>query len=66
MEITKAYKVTFMIARNSLAIRYRQKLVKKKKKKKQNMVEIYFFKSLANTSRLSSKSCSWFNKVVQR
>ena len=66
MEITKAYTVTFMMARNSLAIRYRQKLVKKKKQKKQEMVQIYFFKSLANRSQLSSKSCSWFNKVVQR
>ena len=34
MEITKAYTVTFMMARNSLAIRYTHKLLKKKKKKK--------------------------------
>ena len=42
MEITKAYKVTFMIARNSLAIRYRQKLVKKKKKKTEYGANLFF------------------------
>ena len=37
-------------------------LEKKKKKKKDG--ENLFFKALANRFCLTSKSCSWFNKVV--
>ena len=62
IEITKACTVAFMKARNSLVVQCREKHVNWRKKTKDG--ENLFFKALANRFWLTSKSYSWFNKVV--
>ena len=62
VKITEAYTVAFMKARNSFVIRCREKHVNLKKKAEDG--ENLFFKALANRFWLTSKSYSWFNKVV--
>ena len=57
MEITKELTIAFMKSGNSLAVWCR---VRKKTENGENL----FFKALANRFWLTSKSCSWFNKVV--
>ena len=57
VEITKACKVTFMKVRDSFVVRYREDGVNW-------TMRIYFLKLPANRFWLTSKSCSWFNKVV--
>ena len=61
IEITEVYTVAFMEARNSLVVLRRQKCVNWKKSVDG---ENLFFKVLANRFWLTSKACSWFNKVV--
>ena len=61
IEITKAHKVAFMKARDSLIVQYIEERVNWKKKR---MVKIYFLKLPANRFWLTSRSCLWFNKVV--
>ena len=61
MEIAKEYKVAFMKARDSFAIRYREKRVNWEKSR---IVKTYFSRLPANRLWLTSKRCSWFNKVV--
>ena len=63
IEITKACTVAFMKARNSLVVRCREKHVNWKKRKTEDG-ENLFFKALDNRFWLTSKSYSWFNKVV--
>ena len=58
IETAKACTVAFMKARNSLVVRCRER------EKKQKMLKMYFFKAFVNRFWLTSKSCSWFNKVV--
>ena len=64
MEITKENKVPFRKAIDSLVAQYREECVNWQKnrivKKKKN------FKLPANRFSLTSKSCSWFNKLVYR
>ena len=60
-EITKACTVTFIKARNSLVVRCREKHFNWEKAKDG---EKLLFKALDNRFWLTSKSCSWFNKVV--
>ena len=55
IETTKACTVRFMKARNSLVVQWRER-----EKKGENV----FFEALPNRFWLTSKSCSWFNKVV--
>ena len=57
IEIGKASTVTFMKARNSLVVRCRER-------KKTEHGENVFFNALSSRFWLTSKSCSWFNKVV--
>ena len=61
IEITKACTVAVMKARNSLAVRWREKLANWKKT---GDGEKKFFKVLANRFWLTSESYSWFNKVA--
>ena len=61
IEITKACTVAFMKARNSLVVRCREKYVNWKRIEDS---EHLFFKALDNRFWLTSKSYSWFNKVV--
>ena len=61
IEIKKACTVVFMKARNSLVVQYRKKHVNWKKTEDG---ENLFFKVLGNRFWLTSKSYSWFNKVV--
>ena len=58
----KSYTVAFMKARNSFIARCKDKRVNWKKE--QRMVN--FFAALAKRFWLTSKSCSWFNKVVAK
>ena len=53
IEMTKACTVTFMKARNNWLFDVERKVSVRKKREK--MVRIYFFKSLANRFRLTSK-----------
>ena len=62
IEIIKACTVTFIKGRNSLVVRIREKHFNWKKKTEDG--ENLFFKVLAKRFWLTSKSCSWFNKVV--
>ena len=62
IEITNACTVAFMKARDSLVFLCREKRVNWKKKTETG--ENLFFKALANRFWLTSKSCSWFSKVV--
>ena len=63
IEITKACTVASMKARNSLVVvQCREKKVNWKKNTEDS--ENLFFKALANRFWLTSKSYSWFNKVV--
>ena len=58
-----------MKARNSLIVRYSEERdleIRIRIRKKNRMVKIYFLKLPANRLWLTSKSCSWFNKVVFR
>ena len=57
IEITKARTVAFMKSRNSLVVRCRER---KKTEDSENLL----FKALANGFWITSKYCSWFNKVV--
>ena len=57
IEITKECRVAFTKARNSLVVQYREKHVRKNGEK-------LFFKALVNRFWLTSKSYSWFSKVV--
>ena len=59
IEIAKACTVAFMKARNSLVVRCREERVNWKKDG-----ENLFFKASTNRFWLTSKCCSWFNKVV--
>ena len=52
-----------MKARDSLVVRYREELEKMSIGKKQDGDNL-LFKVPANRFWLTSKSCSWFNKVV--
>ena len=61
IEITDACKVPFMKARDSFVVLYIEERVNWKKNR---MVKIYFLKLPAKRFWLTSKSCSWFNKVV--
>ena len=61
IEITKACKVTFMKVRDSFVVRCREDDVNWKENR---TMRIYFLKLPANRFWLTSKSCSWFNKVV--
>ena len=63
IEITKACKVAFMKARDSFVVRYRKE---RADWKKTGWWKFYFLKLPANRFWLTSKSCSWFNKVVYR
>ena len=60
-EITEVCTIAFMKARNSLVVLRRQKCVNWKKTED---VENLFSKVLANRFWITTKSCSWFNKVV--
>ena len=62
IELKKVCTVALKKASNSLAVRCRKKRVNWGKKTEEG--ENLFFKALANTFWLISKSCSWFNKVV--
>ena len=62
IEIIKACTVAFIKARNSLVVRSREKHFNWKKKTEDG--ENVFFKALSKRFWLTSKSCSWFNKVV--
>ena len=57
IKITNACTVAFMKARISLVFRWRDR-------KKTEDYENVFFKDFANKFWLTSKGCSWFNKVV--
>ena len=62
IKITKSScTVTFRKARNSLVIRCREERVSWRKKTEDG--ENLFFKASANEFWITSKSCSWFNKV---
>ena len=61
IEITKACTIDFMKARNSLVVLCREEHINWKKTE---AVENLFFKALPNRFCLTSKSCSWFNKVA--
>ena len=62
IEIKKTCTTAFMKARNSLVVQCREKKVNWKKKTEDG--KKLFFKALANRFWLTSKSYSWFNKVV--
>ena len=59
IETAKACTVAFMKARNSLVVRCRER-----EKKAEDVENVFFFKAFVNRFWLTSKSCSWFNKVV--
>ena len=61
IETTRASKVAFKKARDSLVVLYGDERVNWEKKR---MVKIHFLKLPANRFWLTSKCCSWFNKVV--
>ena len=61
IEITKAYIVASMKARNPFIVQCREKKVNWKKKTEDG--KYLFFKALANRFWLTSKSYSWFNEV---
>ena len=61
IEITNAFTVAFMKARNSLVVHCREKHVNWQETKDG---ENLFFKAIANRFWLRSKSYTWFNKVV--
>ena len=62
-EITNARTVAFMKARNFLVVPCKRKCVYQLKKKKKKNGGNLIFKAYAYKFWLTSKSCSWFNKV---
>ena len=61
IEITKPCTAACLKTKNSLAVRCSEKHVNLKKTEDS---ENFLFKALANRLWLTSKRCSWFNKVV--